>query len=377
MSGDRPRRAWTRLRSRRQALAMALIVVLSALASLGATRSLPFLAVFESWADDLRTGLLASPLPQDDRIVVLAITEDTLAQPQLRVRSPIDRQWLASIVQAVVDAKAKAVGLDILLDQATDPASDEALRRVMAAADIPIVAAWASARNGLSAAQIEFLEDFVEPVTKASIVLELDPHDGVVRHVADGDGVVAFAAALAAVAGAAVVGERFRIAYRPRPADQKPPIVVYPAHVARMMPPHWFADKIVLPVDVVVAHELTAEVATRNAPSNGIAADEYGGDIGVETQEQFHEIVRSAKTVFWNGPMGVFEIEQFSRGTRRIAEGMAESEGVTVVGGGDSAAAIAKFGLADRVSHVSTGGGASLALLEGRSLPAISVLPDR
>ena len=104
---------------------------------------MPFLAVFESWADDLRTGLLASPLPQDDRIVVLAITEDTLAQPQLRVRSPIDRQWLASIVQAVVDAKAKAVGLDILLDQATDPASDEALRRVMAAADIPIVAAWA------------------------------------------------------------------------------------------------------------------------------------------------------------------------------------------------------------------------------------------
>ena len=138
-----------------------------------------------------------------------------------------------------------------------------------------------------------------------------------------------------------------------------------------------FAKKIVLPGDVVVANELISEAAARNVPSNEIAAHQFGGDIGVETQELFYKIVRTAKTVFWNGPMGVFEIEQFSHGTRRIAEGMAESDGVTVVGGGDSAAAVAKFGLTDRVSHVSTGGGASLALLSGRGLPGISVLPDR
>ena len=138
-----------------------------------------------------------------------------------------------------------------------------------------------------------------------------------------------------------------------------------------------FAKKIVLPGDVVVADELISEAAARNVPSNEIAAHQFGGDIGVETQELFYKIVRTAKTVFWNGPMGVFEIEQFSHGTRRIAEGMAESDGVTVVGGGDSAAAVAKFGLTDRVSHVSTGGGASLALLSGRGLPGISVLPDR
>ncbi|MCH7903998.1 MAG: phosphoglycerate kinase [Armatimonadetes bacterium] len=138
-----------------------------------------------------------------------------------------------------------------------------------------------------------------------------------------------------------------------------------------------FADKIALPVDVVIAPELTAGTATRTVPADDIDPNQYGGDIGVETQDMFYKTVRTAKTVFWNGPMGVFEIEQFSHGTRRIAEAMAESEGVTVVGGGDSAAAIAKFGLADRVSHVSTGGGASLELLEGRSLPAISALQDR
>lgn len=131
-----------------------------------------------------------------------------------------------------------------------------------------------------------------------------------------------------------------------------------------------------LPTDIVVASEFAESAERRTVAADGIPADWMGMDIGPETAKRYAEIVREAKTVFWNGPMGVFEIAPFAEGTRVLAQAMAESDAFTVVGGGDSAAAVAQMGFADRMSHVSTGGGASLEFLEGKELPGVAVLDD-
>ena len=137
------------------------------------------------------------------------------------------------------------------------------------------------------------------------------------------------------------------------------------------------ADKIVLPLDIVVAPELSEAATARTVGVESIPDDQIGADIGPRSQELFASVVKMAGTVVWNGPMGVFEMGPFAAGTMAVAEGMAECKGTTIVGGGDSAAAIEKFGFADRVSHVSTGGGASLEFLEGRELPGIAALQDK
>jgi phosphoglycerate kinase len=133
---------------------------------------------------------------------------------------------------------------------------------------------------------------------------------------------------------------------------------------------------ILLPTDVVVADDFAENARHRIVPASGIENGWRGLDIGPETAAAFAAAVRDARTVFWNGPMGVFEWPAFAAGTRAVAEAVASTDAYTVVGGGDSAAALAQFGLAEKVDHLSTGGGASLELLEGKTLPGVAVLAD-
>lgn len=136
------------------------------------------------------------------------------------------------------------------------------------------------------------------------------------------------------------------------------------------------ASKIVLPQDTVVSAALSDDAKTETVDSCSIPDGMSGFDIGIGAQKEFAGYIMSAGTVVWNGPMGVFEMKPFEAGTRAIAEALAKSSAVSIVGGGDSAAAIEQFGLASAVSHVSTGGGASLEFLEGKVLPGIAALKD-
>jgi phosphoglycerate kinase len=133
-------------------------------------------------------------------------------------------------------------------------------------------------------------------------------------------------------------------------------------------------EKLQLPVDLLAGRAFSADTEVRELDGVDVPDGWMGLDIGAGSSEAFAKVVREAGTVFWNGPMGAFELDPFAAGTRRIAEAIAECRGMTVVGGGDSAAALAEFGLADRVDHLSTGGGASLELIEGKPLPGVEAL---
>lgn len=135
--------------------------------------------------------------------------------------------------------------------------------------------------------------------------------------------------------------------------------------------------QLLLPVDVVVAAEIKSGVETQVVSVDAIPAELMGLDIGPDTAKQFVAKIKSARTIFWNGPMGVFETPPFDAGTRAVAQAVADSPGRSCVGGGDSVAAITQMGLAARVTHVSTGGGASLEFLEGQELPGVMALKSR
>jgi phosphoglycerate kinase len=132
-----------------------------------------------------------------------------------------------------------------------------------------------------------------------------------------------------------------------------------------------------LPLDLVLADRFAADAQTQVAGAEAVPEGWMGLDIGPRTREAYAQEIGAARTVLWNGPMGAFELEPFAAGTRAVAEALAASDGTTVVGGGDSAAALERFGLADSVTHLSTGGGAALELLEGKPLPGVEALDDR
>ena len=139
--------------------------------------------------------------------------------------------------------------------------------------------------------------------------------------------------------------------------------------------------KIVLPIDTLIAKSfpdpIDAPIDVEVVPTDAIPADSMGLDIGPETAEIFAKEVSQAATVVWNGPMGVFENPTTAKGTLAVAQALADSDAVSVIGGGDSAAAVNQLGLGDKMTHISTGGGASLEFLEGKELPGIAAMADK
>jgi phosphoglycerate kinase len=139
--------------------------------------------------------------------------------------------------------------------------------------------------------------------------------------------------------------------------------------------------KLLLPIDTVVASEfpnpIDAEIETWVVDADKMPADKMGMDIGPKTAEMFANEIKTAKTVVWNGPMGVFENPILAKGTLAVAQAMADTDATTIIGGGDSAAAVNQMGFGDKMSHISTGGGASLEFLEGKELPGVAAATDK
>lgn len=135
--------------------------------------------------------------------------------------------------------------------------------------------------------------------------------------------------------------------------------------------------KLILPIDTVCGKEFSNETEIKITSSQEIPEDWQGLDIGPESIKIFTEELQKAKTVMWNGPLGVFEFDNFSKGTNAIAKVLSEIDAITIIGGGDSAAAVEKGGYAEKMTHISTGGGASLEFLEGKKLPGIECLQDK
>lgn len=132
-----------------------------------------------------------------------------------------------------------------------------------------------------------------------------------------------------------------------------------------------------LPIDVVAADSFSADANTKTVPANEIPAGWLGLDIGPETTKLYAECIANSKLVVWNGPMGVFEMDKFAGGTKGVCQACADTAGYTVIGGGDSAAAVEKFDMKDKMDHISTGGGASLEFMEGKALPGVVALQDK
>lgn len=132
-----------------------------------------------------------------------------------------------------------------------------------------------------------------------------------------------------------------------------------------------------IPVDAIVAKEFSKDAETKVVDIDQIPSDWMGLDIGPKTAAEYAEVIKKSKLLMWNGPMGVFEMDAFANGTKAVAQAMAETDGYTIIGGGDSAAAVEKFDVADKMDHISTGGGASLEFMEGKDLPGVVALNDK
>jgi phosphoglycerate kinase len=135
--------------------------------------------------------------------------------------------------------------------------------------------------------------------------------------------------------------------------------------------------EIPLPVDVVVASEFAETAKATVKKIDDVTEDDMILDVGPETASKFADLLKSSKTILWNGPVGVFEFDQFGNGTQSLAKAIAESDAFSLAGGGDTVAAVDKYGVSDKISYISTGGGAFLEFVEGKTLPAVAVLEER
>ncbi len=227
-----------------------LIAAAAALLSVAAVTRIPFAVMGERWLADYRVATLLPSQEQQPDIVVVAVTEDTLAA--FPYRSPLDRDFLASLVETLERDGVRAIGVDILLDQPTEPAKDARLRSVLAAARIPIVVAAAAAETGLDPRQTAYLRDFVPASMRGLTNLAADGYDGTVRTTypggrsADGTALRGLPFELAAKLGIAVPDRPTSIAWHGRPSPAIPPFRTVPAQAVRLLPPGWLAGRIVL-----------------------------------------------------------------------------------------------------------------------------------
>lgn len=233
----------------REVLSIAAIVAVAWALGLGLPPALPTLQAGENWLADFRFATLAPPEPQNDQVVVVTVTEDTLAT--LPYREPLDRGFLARVLGHLEAAKPKAIGLDVLFDQPTEAAKDDALRRALRDATVPVVVARAGKEEGLTDKQLAFLARFTDGVQTAPANLVRDRADGTVRWIfpgveVDGTWRPGFAAALADVAGAAPPRTQLPLAYRVGPDAATPAFRMFSAHAVPLLPKAWFTGKVVL-----------------------------------------------------------------------------------------------------------------------------------
>lgn len=234
----------------RDLAALIVLIVSAAGASVLATRIVPVLAAAENWLVDLRVSLLSTARPQHPEIVLVVVNEDTLAG--LTYRSPVDRGFLSNVLQWLDAAGAKAIGVDILFDQATEPAKDARLRETILALHAPTVVAWADRADGLTEGQSAWLEQFSEGMRPGSVTLMTDSYDAVVRWIYPGrnrDGgayIESFPIALSALLGGEAPREVWKLGYRPGPDRATPAFRSFPAHLLPLLPRAWFKDRIVL-----------------------------------------------------------------------------------------------------------------------------------
>lgn len=226
------------------------IALTAGLICLGAARYLPFFRVAESWVYDLRVAALAPVMPQSREVIIVTIIEETLAT--LPYRSPLDRRFLSALLRDLEAKEVRLIGLDILLDQPTEPDKDRELRDTLHSLSVPIVVAWADEHDGLTESQSAFLEQYLEGIDRGTANVIRDADDGTVRDIYLGtdpgnERLPALVVALAKAVGVAAPRARsMAVDYRSGPDRDTPPFSAFPSHTLEFLPAAWFAGKIVL-----------------------------------------------------------------------------------------------------------------------------------
>ncbi|MFQ6022663.1 MAG: CHASE2 domain-containing protein [Acidiferrobacterales bacterium] len=254
--------------------ASVIVLAVTAVCTLGA-QFFPLARLAENWVYDLRVASLTPPMPQSKDIVIVTVTEDTLAT--LSYRSPLDRQFLSNLLLDLQQKGARLIGLDILLDQPTEPKKDQALRKTLQDLRIPIVVAWVDAESRLTERQSAFLNEYLGGVERGLAYVAEDRTDGTVRSIyirkqADRE-ILGFAAANAKAVGAKVPNSRsVPLDYRGGPDAETPPFPIFPAHAVPLLPPAWFTGKIVLiGADLVLSDRHRTPFAATAGPKAGRA----------------------------------------------------------------------------------------------------------